>query len=250
MSAGAAAHSESQRARDKAEDLRRRADRLEERAAKFEQGHQGELAVAEALRRLVPAGFAVVNDIRWPGTSKANIDHVVFGPPGMFVVDAKNWTGKVVVKDGVLRQNGYHRRPTTEKTMSMALSLQSHLSPSVGTVRPIVCMANQPELDGAWCGSTFVVGLNRLGAWLFAQPALWPATHVDAVAEWLPHVLQPADPRATGRVIVTQSRAAGGAPPPTPGTPMRSAAPSDARPPAGRHGHPRESGLYGWLRGR
>jgi hypothetical protein len=53
------------------------------------------------VRRLESVGYRVIDDIRWPGTTKANIDHVINGPTGMFVVDAKNWTGKIAVKAGV-----------------------------------------------------------------------------------------------------------------------------------------------------
>ena len=54
-------------------------------------------------------GFDVFHDVHWPGRQRANIDHVAIGPPGILVVDAKNWSGNVTVRDGVLRQNGYAR---------------------------------------------------------------------------------------------------------------------------------------------
>ncbi len=43
-------------------------------------------------------GFAVLHDRRIPGT-RANIDHIVVSPAGVFVIDAKNWSGRVEQRD-------------------------------------------------------------------------------------------------------------------------------------------------------
>ncbi len=197
MSAGAAAESEAQRSLERASELRRRADRLEQRAAKFEAGAEGEQIVAATLQRLSSVGYQVLDDIAWPGTSRANIDHVIYGPTGMFVVDAKNWTGKVAVKAGVLRQNGYGRTRETDKVATMADALQGHLGASVGSLTPILCLAGQGEIEATWCGRTLVVGLDRLAPWIFRRPEIWPSTHVEALRAWLPHVIEP----APGRVM-------------------------------------------------
>src|SRR5437667_8676364 len=54
-------------------------------------GAAGEWLTAELLKAL-PNGFAVVNDM----TKKlGNIDQVVVGPTGVYVIDVKNWKGTV-----------------------------------------------------------------------------------------------------------------------------------------------------------
>lgn len=58
-------------------------------------GATGELQVGNILKNL-PDDFCVVNDL---STSFGNLDHVVVGPTGVFVLDAKNWRG-VVSADG------------------------------------------------------------------------------------------------------------------------------------------------------
>ena len=40
----------------------------------------------------------MLHDRRIPG-SRANIDHVVIGPAGVFVVDAKNYHGRIKIRD-------------------------------------------------------------------------------------------------------------------------------------------------------
>lgn len=59
-------------------------------------GADGEERVAEVLTGV--AGIEVLHDRRVPG-STANIDHIVVGPSGVFVIDAKKYTGRVEVVD-------------------------------------------------------------------------------------------------------------------------------------------------------
>jgi hypothetical protein len=252
MTAGSAAQSESQRSRERAEDLRRQAERFDKRADAFEQGRAGELAVSAALARLIPAGYALVDDVRWPGTQKANIDHLVYGPAGMFVVDAKNWTGNVAVKAGVLRQNGYGRTRETDKVAEMTAQLQSALGASVGDLTAILCLVGQPTFPPQRCGRTLVVGTDALAAWIFNRREIWPAQHVAALTAWLPHVLQPAV-EGTGRVQIA-SGGLGASPVATTGSTKEAASRSPGSSanvvPQGRHRAPEGAGLYGWLRGR
>lgn len=65
-------------------------------------GAEGERRVAEVLTGV--GGIAVLHDRRIPG-SRANIDHLVVGPAGVFVVDAKKHQGRVEARDvgGFLR---------------------------------------------------------------------------------------------------------------------------------------------------
>src|SRR5262245_51357718 len=88
-------------ARARAHDLRARAARLEQQADKWEQGAEGEQRTRAVLTTLEGQGYVVLDDLAIPG-SKANIDHVVVGPTGVFVIDSKNFTGGVRIYDGAL----------------------------------------------------------------------------------------------------------------------------------------------------
>lgn len=65
-------------------------------------GAEGERRVAEVLAET--SGIEVLHDRLVPG-SRANIDHIVVGPSGVFVIDAKKYTGKIEVRNvgGVFR---------------------------------------------------------------------------------------------------------------------------------------------------
>ena len=57
-------------------------------------GAVGESKTGAQLEKLVVDGCHVLHDRRIP-RSKANIDHIVIAPGGVFIVDAKNYQGKV-----------------------------------------------------------------------------------------------------------------------------------------------------------
>jgi hypothetical protein len=59
-------------------------------------GAEGERELAEALAGVDSIG--VLHDRRVPGT-RGNVDHVVIGPAGVFVVDAKRYEGTIRVRD-------------------------------------------------------------------------------------------------------------------------------------------------------
>ncbi len=61
-------------------------------------GAQGERALGALLDALRDEGMAVLHDRRIPG-SRANIDHLVVSPAGVFVIDAKNYQGRVERRD-------------------------------------------------------------------------------------------------------------------------------------------------------
>ena len=69
--------------------------RMERVRLNFRKGATGEARIAWILEAL-PDAYQVIHDIPTPF---GNIDHVVIGPSGVFVVDAKNWKG-VVTSDG------------------------------------------------------------------------------------------------------------------------------------------------------
>ena len=56
---------------------------------RWRRGAAGEAATAELLARL-PRRFVVLHDLRIPG-GRANVDHLVIGPTGVWVVDSKSY---------------------------------------------------------------------------------------------------------------------------------------------------------------
>lgn len=66
-------------------------NQLETKRLDYQSGVYGENQVAHELNRL-PQDFKIIHDIT---TAAGNLDHVVVGPSGVFILDAKNWRGVV-----------------------------------------------------------------------------------------------------------------------------------------------------------
>ena len=64
---------------------------------RWRRGAVGERATASALARLPARRWRVWHDLRVPG-SRANIDHLVVGPTGVWVVDTKSTTAPVTAR--------------------------------------------------------------------------------------------------------------------------------------------------------
>ncbi len=62
--------------------------------AVWEQGALGEQRVGALLERLRPHGAVPLHDRRIPG-SRANIDHVVVAPSGVWIVDSESYRGRI-----------------------------------------------------------------------------------------------------------------------------------------------------------
>jgi hypothetical protein len=58
------------------------------------QGAKGEQMTARALRPLEREGWRIFHDLQVPG-SAANIDHLLVGPGGVWVIDSKLWSGQL-----------------------------------------------------------------------------------------------------------------------------------------------------------
>jgi hypothetical protein len=85
-------------------------------AQAWQRGADGERHVAHLLEPLVRQGWGVSHDLRVPG-SKANVDHVVVGPPGVFAIDTKHYRGRLRLShDGLLWHGRTFLLPTLSAT--------------------------------------------------------------------------------------------------------------------------------------
>jgi hypothetical protein len=88
--------------------------RPSEQARTWQRGAHGERHTARLLERLTRDGFVVFHDLAVPD-SPANVDHLVIGPSGVFVIDSKQWTGSVHQgADGLVWHNHYPLDRTLE----------------------------------------------------------------------------------------------------------------------------------------
>ena len=167
------------------ESARTKAERLARQAEYWKRGADGEEATATALMGLVPGSWVVIHDVAWPGRKLANIDHVVVGPPGVFVIDSKNWSGRVTADRGELRQNGYNRARSVRSTQDAALAVASLLTEvRPEHVVPVICFKD-PEMPAGMVDGTLICSAGNVVPLLTSRPAVFSAGGVPSVADEL-----------------------------------------------------------------
>jgi hypothetical protein len=131
----------------------------------WEKGAAGERWLGSRLDRLRAEGFGVLHDRRIP-TTKANIDHLVVGPSGVFVVDAKHYKGSVerrdrgwiFQRDWRLYVNGRDKTKLVEAMATQVAAVRAALSATTFadvSVIPVLCFTDS---DWGLLASPFSIG--------------------------------------------------------------------------------------------
>lgn len=183
MAAGDRAAEQSRLAAERVERLRRQLGQAERNAHAWSVGAAGEAKVADRLTELEPHGWLALHDVHWPGRPKANLDHILVGPGGVLIIDAKNWSGDVRLRAGVLRQNGYSREQEVSGILQQSSALSALLEPGLRRlVQGWICLVGQPQLHGTTASGIRIEGLDTIHAAVAGlpsvlDPALVPTIH-------------------------------------------------------------------------
>jgi hypothetical protein len=143
-------------------------------------GAAGERRVAAALADLREAWTVLHDRLLRPGQSDANLDHVVVGPGGLFLVDAKNRAGRVTEWEGGLFQHTVREGQPVSVNLAGELKkvhgMAAYMAAEAGMpVTPALCLAGVHEAEfgeprmvrGVW-----VVPVARLVEWLNTRPVM------------------------------------------------------------------------------
>lgn len=200
-------------AREVARRQREKAERLTRSAELYERGAEGEQLTAAALSQLPAGTWTVFHDLRWPGRRFANVDHVAVGPPGIFVIDSKNWSGSITVQNNVLRQNGRSRETAVAGAAEAAIAVgQLTRAVPITHVVPVLCFVRDEQLTG-WSRDVVVCSTATLVSYLLTRPAELTAEQVGLASLELDAAFRSATAPPTSR-STTQRRGAAPAPRP------------------------------------
>lgn len=124
-------------AQQRADRLRTRSDKLARQATVWESGAEREPSVRRKLSEL-PAGFTVLHDLALPD-EEGRLDHLVIGNGGLYLVDAKKYSGRLVYSKKML----WHGRfPIVDKLETLVWEAEG-LSQILGQeVVPVMCFVD------------------------------------------------------------------------------------------------------------
>ena len=180
--AGDSAAAEAHRQRGHARELRRRADEAEARAGRFETAHRTESETAALLAPLAGIGYHLIADRRWPGSRTAQVDMIVVGPSGVFIVDTKAWR-EVAVHNGRITRGQEDVTDSVAGLADLAWNTEKTLAEvglAPGEVHAVVALAGQKGVCAS-VASVDVVGTRDLIAHITKPQARLSAKSVDAV---------------------------------------------------------------------
>ena len=145
---------------------------------------------ADCLAPLADIGFVLLHDRRLPGR-RGNVDHVVVGPPGVFVVETKHLSGVVRVGRR-LRCEGRRLDDALDQAWDEATAVDTVLDLPLPAV-PLLCFPGAevkrrwwslPVVDGVWVGNG-----RSLVKYLRRQRPVLSDLEVDRLAELADRVL-------------------------------------------------------------
>jgi hypothetical protein len=146
----------------------------------WQTGAEGELRTGRLLEPLEAEGFRILHDRKIPG-SRANIDHIVIGPPGIYVVETKSLGGSLQIRDNEVFVSGRRRTKMIDQVKREALAVQTVLAKELAatgwTVSPIICVhrADLPWLRSEVAGVRIVSGKDLVNRLREADHLLAPA---------------------------------------------------------------------------
>ena len=100
-------------------------------------GAEGERRTAALLAGLPSPPFVVLHDRRKP-RSTANIDHLVIGPTGVWVIETKSYAGELRVRGGELWIGGRRKTAFVDQVQGQADAVSQALDGEA--VTPLICV--------------------------------------------------------------------------------------------------------------
>jgi hypothetical protein len=152
-------------------------------AIAWRRGTTGERRTARLLSPLERRGWVVLHDLAVPG-SRANLDHLVIGPGGVFVVDSKQYRGRLQLDPfGGLWHGRYPLAPML-RAVSFEADRAAQVLADPQVVVPIVAVHGaQVPWGKVVTQGVPVVAARRLPSMLRTLPAVLGPVRVTALAD-------------------------------------------------------------------
>jgi Nuclease-related domain len=153
-------------------------------AVAWRRGAAGERRTARLLGQLERHGWAVLHDLAVPG-SRANLDHLTIGPGGVFVIDSKQYRGRLQLDPTGRLWHGRYPLAATLHAVSFEADQAAQVLPDPGVaVVPIVAVHGaQVPWGKVVINGVPVLAARRLPSLLRALPALLGPERVADLAD-------------------------------------------------------------------
>ena len=152
-------------------------------AVAWRRGAAGERRTARLLAPLERQGWVVLHDLAVPG-SQANLDHLVIGPGGIFVIDSKQYRGRLQLDPSGRLWHSRSPLAPTVRAVSFEADQAARVLPDPHVVAPIVAVHGaQVPWGKVVMDGVPVVPARRLPSMLRKLPAVLRPEQVAWLAD-------------------------------------------------------------------
>lgn len=182
MSAGTSAAQQSQRMSALAKSYRIEAERAAAASGRFAAAAIAERRLATRLSPLTAHGYHLLADRKWPGSKNAQLDLIVVGPSGVWIVDSKHWNNFTVAAGAIFRDQA----DVTDEVLRLAdiaydaEEAFASVGLAPGEVRPLLVMAGHTGRLGE-VGPVEVVGEQDVHKHLASRGTRLTTSQVERV---------------------------------------------------------------------
>ncbi len=152
-------------------------------AHNFAAACHSEQELAEIVRPLSVLGWTVLEDRRWPGSKRANVDFLLVGPGGVVVLDAKHWA-ELEIRNGVVFRGDAREDDEVAKLARLVGSIVESIA-DTGLAAAAVSAAmvfTSHAVRATAVGPVTVVGAGQVVAWLAGLRQRFTGDQVTVVA--------------------------------------------------------------------
>ena len=153
-------------------------------ALAWRRGAAGERRTARLLGSLERQGWVALHDLAVPG-SRANLDHLVIGPGGVFVIDSKHYRGRLKLDPSGRLWHGRYPLAPTLRAVSFEADQAAQVLPDPGVVvLPVVAVHGaQVPWGKVVMDGVPVVAARRLPSMLRQLPAVLGPERIAVLAD-------------------------------------------------------------------
>jgi Nuclease-related domain len=153
-------------------------------AVAWRRGAAGERRTARLLAPLERQGWAILHDLAIPG-SRANLDHLAIGPGGVFVIDSKQYRGRLQLDPSGRLWHGRYPLAPTLQAVSFEADQAAQVLPDPGVaVVPILAVHGAQVPRGkVVTNGVPILAARRLPSMLRNLPAVLEPERVTTLAD-------------------------------------------------------------------
>lgn len=182
MVAGDSAGAEARRQLALAQAHEQAATQAREAAGRYRIAERTERRTASTLSPLSGLGYVFLADRCWPGSRRAQVDLLLIGPGGVFIVDTKAWAEVSIISDRVMRGQD----DVTDDLLLLADLADTTQADLVeiglapGEVHSVAVLAGRSNIDADIAGVR-IVGERDVLRWIAAHGTRLTSRQIDTV---------------------------------------------------------------------